>query len=284
MTLVSLSAAGFGLLPLLAIWGADSGLGVLTLLTLRFILTALVLPLLTQGDPLPRPTGRQFAALALLGFLFAVQSVLYLLALEHISPGLAVLIHYLYPVFVLVLSATLRHDRTATRIIPSLAVALIGLGLTVGPPGSFAGPGVLYALACSVVYAVYVVVGTRISPAVPPRQLTQWVVVFAAVSLALVAVPTGRFAMDFEPAGWAVIAAIAILSTAMPIALFFAGSATLGATRASIISMAEPVVGVLTAWVALGVGLSTLQLFGGTILLVGAAMSVRVPASPLRSE
>ena len=74
----------------------------------------------------------------------------------------------------------------------------------------------------------------------------------------------------------------------MPIALFFAGSKVLGATQASVLSMLEPVVGVLAAWTVLGAGLTTLQLIGGIVLLAGAILSVYAPyvgrnaASPAR--
>ncbi|MER5932025.1 DMT family transporter [Streptomyces sp. NPDC002054] len=276
---VGASAVGFGLLPVLAVWGADTGLNVMTLLILRFALTAALLPLLMPRGERGRPAPRDLGGLFLLGLLFALQSVLYLLAVERITPGLAVLLHYIYPVFVLVLAVLLRHDAAKPRLILPLGVALAGLALTVGSPGEADTIGVLCALGCALVYALYVVLGTRLSGRIGPQQLTLYVVLWSAVSLAAVAVPTGRFDLGFEPSGWAAIAAIAVLSTAMPIALFFVGAKKLGATGASILSMLEPVVGVLAAWALLGESVTPLQLIGGAILLGGAVLSVYVPAT-----
>ncbi|MEU4730675.1 DMT family transporter [Streptomyces sp. NPDC023588] len=283
---VGASAAGFGLLPVLALWGASTGLNVMTLLILRFALTAALLPLLMrerrpEGEREPEPlAARDLGGLFLLGVLFALQSVLYLLAVERISPGLAVLLHYIYPVFVLVLSVALRHDAAKARLVLPLAISLAGLALTVGSPGDADTVGVLCALACALVYALYVVLGTRLSERVGPQRLTLYVVLCSALSLAAVALPTGRFDLGFQPSGWAAIATIAVASTAMPIALFFVGAKILGATGASILSMLEPIVGVLAAWALLGEKVTLLQLAGGAILLTGAALSVYAPSAP----
>lgn len=279
---VGVSAIGFGLLPVLAVWGADAGLNVMTLLILRFAFTAVLLPLLPVGRAKhPRPLPRAFRGLAVLGLLFAVQSVLYLVAVARIPPGLAVLLHYIYPVVVLALSIAFRQERFTGRLLVPMAVAMAGLALTVGAPGSADALGVLCALGCAVVYALYVVLGTRLA-GVESGGLTMYVVSISALALTAVAVPTHQFDLNFEPRGWAVIAVIAIASTAVPIALFFVGSQILGATRASVVSMIEPVVGVLAAWAAFGAGMTPVQLTGGAILLAGAVLTVRVPSAQHR--
>ena len=286
---VGTSAIGFGVLPVLVVWGAAAGLNVTTLLVLRFVLTAALLPLLCSGCARgPRPELRTLGGLFVLGVLFALQSVLYLLAVERISPGPAVLLHYLYPVFVLVLSAALRQGTCGARIVLPLVIALAGLVLTVGELHDVDLAGLLCGLGCALVYAVYVVLGTRLSVRVGAQRLTMYVVFFSAVALVAFAWPSGSLDLDFRPLGWAVVAVIAVVSTAMPIALFFAGSKVLGATQASVLSMLEPVVGVLAAWTVLGAGLTTLQLIGGIVLLAGAILSVYAPyvgrnaASPAR--
>lgn len=278
------SAAGFGVLPVLAVWGADAGLNVMTLLILRFAGTAALLPLLFAGRPRrPRPPARSMCGLGILGLLFALQAVLYLVAIARIPPGLAVLLHYFHPAVVLALSAAIGQERLTGRLVLPMAVAMAGLALTVGAPGRADTLGVLCALGCAVVYAVYVVLGTRLAAGVDSTSLTMYVVSISALALVAVAVPTHRLDLDFAPRGWAVIAAIAVISTALPIALFFVSSTELGATRASILGMLEPIVGILAAWTALGANLTPLQLLGGTILLTGALLSAHLPPTPTDS-
>src|SRR5690606_25826955 len=70
--------------------------------------------------------------------------------------------------------------------------------------------------------------------------------------------------------GWGALAAIALVSTVLAIALFVTGLAQLGATRTALISMLEPVVTVLMAWFFLHEHLGPVQLGGGALVLVGA--------------
>ncbi|NBM15560.1 DMT family transporter [Streptomyces sp. GC420] len=272
---VTASAVGFGLLPLLVTWGAAAGLNIMTLLVLRFALTSCILPLLLRGQPNEKkPDTRTGTLLCILGILFAAQSVLYLVALQRISPGLAVLLHYLYPAFVLLLSLAMRHESPSVRILLPLPIALVGMALTVGSPGAVDVLGVVCAVGCSLVYALYVVLGTTLSARLSSQRLTQYVVVLSATALTVFSAPTGRLDFGFHPFGWLVIVAVALVSTAMPIALFFTGSRVIGATQASIISMVEPVVGVVAAWIVLDAGLTWLQLIGGAILVGAAVLSV----------
>lgn len=135
MAAVGASAIGFGVLPVLAVWGAEAGLNVMTLLILRFALTAALL----------RPPFHALGGLSVLGLLFAAQSVLYLAAVARIPAGLAVLLHSVYPVIVLVFSVASRQERLTGRLLVPMVVAMVGLALTVGTPGSTDELGVLYA-------------------------------------------------------------------------------------------------------------------------------------------
>ena len=63
------------------------------------------------------------------------------------------------------------------------------------------------------------------------------------------------------------IALIASVSTVMPIVLFMAGLARVGASTASIASTVEPVFTVVLAFVVLGETLGPLQLVGGALVL-----------------
>ena len=63
------------------------------------------------------------------------------------------------------------------------------------------------------------------------------------------------------------VALIASVSTVMPIVLFMAGLARVGASTASIASTVEPVITVVLAWLVLGEVLGPLQLAGGALVL-----------------
>ncbi|MFC4062406.1 DMT family transporter [Planomonospora corallina] len=277
------SAAAFGLMPVFASYAYGTGMSVTTLLALRFAAAAGVfLAWLGPRGGLGRPTGRQLAVLALLGGgMYATQSLLYFTAVERIAPALAVLLLYLYPALVCVLAAAAERVRPGLAVLGPVLLSLAGLALVVGPPEAGLDVlGVLAAAGSAVCYALYVVVGSRISAALSPAATSAYLAVFATGSFTLLGVTTGGLELGFAPAGWGWAAAVGVLSTVLAMSLFFVGSAALGPARASLLSMAEPVVAVVATWLLLGGSLSWLQLAGGAVVLAGAAWGMLSAPSP----
>jgi drug/metabolite transporter (DMT)-like permease len=118
---------------------------------------------------------------------------------------------------------------------------------------------------------VYIVVGTRVLRNVDPLAGAAVICAGAAASSGLLA---GASAMAGDAprfpasaAGWLPVIALALVSTALAIATFFAGLRRLGATLTSVISTLEPVVSVSLAAVVLGERVSALQGLGGAIVI-----------------
>ncbi|MFJ2030884.1 DMT family transporter [Streptosporangium sp. NPDC087985] len=277
------SATGFGLMPVFASYAYGAGMSVTTLLMLRFAIAAAVfLVWLGLRGRLGRLTGRQWATLALLGGgMYAVQSLLYFTAVQRIAPALAVLLLYLYPGLVSVLSAVVERTRLSWTVVGPILVSLAGLTLVVGRLDTGLDvPGMLAAVGSAVAYACYIVLGSRVSASLSPTVTTAYLAMFATGSFALLGLASGGLDIGFAPAGWGWVAAVAIVSTVLAIALFFVGATTLGPVRASILSMLEPVVAVLATWLLLDGALSGPQLAGGAVVLAGAVWGVL--AAPAR--
>ena len=276
--LVTASAAGFGLMPIFARYAYSAGLTVSTLLFLRFVLAAtLLFGYLAIRRQLPRRvTARQIGALLLLGaVLYALQSLFYFSAVEHISPALAVLLLYLYPAIVLLLTSALSRRRPPLAAVGAILLSLAGMALVLGrPSAALSVVGVLYALGAAVVYATYIVVGDRTSAGLPPMTTSAFIALFAGTSFLAVGTGTDELRFDFPATAWIPILGVTIVSTVVAIGAFFAGMAVIGPTRASIMSMVEPVVGIGAAWVLLGEAMTPLQVLGGVIVLAGAIWGV----------
>jgi drug/metabolite transporter (DMT)-like permease len=105
--------------------------------------------------------------------------------------------------------------------------------MTIG--GGQGGPlGIALALGAALVYAVYIVVGSRLLRDVDPLAASSVICAAATASCCLIA--AGRTAAGDGPhwpatmAAWMPVAALAVLSTALAIGAFFAGLRLLGAT------------------------------------------------------
>jgi drug/metabolite transporter (DMT)-like permease len=104
---------------------------------------------------------------------------------------------------------------------------------------------------------------------VDPQVLTAHVLPGAAVSYLAFGAATGRLAAPGTGYEWALVVAIAVVATALPIFTFFAGLRRIGASKASIVSTAEPVVTLLLGAAALGEPITPVTVVGGALVLGG---------------
>ncbi len=272
--LVILSAFGFGLLPIFAIFAYESGMGVPTLLFLRFLFSSIIFfSIIFIKLKKWRITRKQLLTLFFLGgVLYTLQSALYFSSVKHIPASLAVLLLYLYPIFVAILSFFINKERLSIRLIISIIVSLLGILLVLGSPSGEVDPfGVLLAVGAAVAYSFYILLGNRITADLPPMLTSGFVALFAMLSFLIFGLSSGSFNFTFSASGWLFTLGVALFSTVLSIFTFFAGMKIIGPTKASILSMIEPVVTTLISTLVLADQITPLQMLGGSIVLTGAA-------------
>ena len=239
---------------------------------------------------------RAAIAAVALGVLYVGNSGSYYAGLETVSPSLAALIVYIYPALVAVLSLRIGRRLEGRRAWLALAVALLGVALSVGgidprhvPPLS----GLLLIVASPVIYAVWIVLSARLSG---ERQgsvgqlATDGAAVASATALMMTttaaiywvaALTSGRHVLPGAvPAeAWFGLAGVGILSTFVAIQTFYAGAQRIGAAQAALISTVEPVWTIALAAILFAVALTPVQLIGGGLILTGVLIAQTGPAS-----
>ena len=281
--LIVISAAAFATLPILARFAYVEGVDVLSLMSLRFSLAALVLLawLAIRREPLPR--GGTLARLVGMGAIgYVGQAFTYLTALKFASPGLVALLLYLYPVFVAILSAVLLREAIPAIKILALVMALAGLALTVGPGGGRPA-GILLAISAAVIYSVYILVGTKVMQQVSAIQSSAVIFLSAGVTSSLLMVLNGAH-LPVTGTAWAVIGGIVLIATVLPVVTFLAGLGRIGATNAAMLSILEPVVTVLLAAMLLGDVLKPVTLVGGGLILAAVLVVLRTGMKEKRAS
>ncbi len=276
--LVAVSAASFGTMAIFATYAYRGGASVLGLVVLRFALAAAVLWIVVWRRRLPLWPERVWHLWVLGGILYALQSVLFLQAVRLASPALAALFLYVYPVLVVILSAILRRGAIQRTGVLGLIAASIGLLLVLGVGGRFSWLGALLALGAAAVYSTYILFGQQVLARSDPIVAAAHIALSAVVTLTVAGLILGgldfqRFTFD----GYLYAALIGLIPGALAIFSFLAGLERIGAARASILSMLEPVVTVLLSALLLAEGLGPLQLLGG-LLVVGGGLGTMLPA------
>ena len=284
--MVVLSAAGFAFIPIFALYAYEGGASVTTLLFIRFTLAALCFfgyIIIKEGKVQVRWATLKYLLL-LGGVLYTLQSNLYFTSVKHIPASLAVLIFYAYPVFVALASAVIDKEVLTKQILLSIALSLVGLSLVMGTSfGEIKLPGVFLALGAAVAYTCYIVLGNRVLKKAPALVTSAFICLFAAMSLGGIGLATDSLSFDLSMQAWLAAVGVSLCCTVLAIFTLFRGIELIGTTRASILSMVEPLITIFFSVLLFQEQLTWLQMVGGCAVIMGALLTV-LGRQPAESE
>ncbi len=278
IALVLVSAIGFGTLGIFGIYAQRAALSIPTVLTARFLVAAVLVwgYLVWRGQVTflwGRPLG---IALALGGIGYTAQSGLYFLGLEFMTAGLVAIVLYTYPAFVVLLATVAIGERLSRSVVIALGLSFAGIVLVTGAsPAGASIVGILIVLGAAIAYACYITGSRAVLDAVDPIVLTAYVLPAAGISYVGIGTATGQLAVPSTPQAWTILLCIAVFATAVPVVTFFAGLQYIGASRASIVSTAEPVVTVVLGAALFAEPVTAVTVVGGVSILAGVIVLER---------
>jgi drug/metabolite transporter (DMT)-like permease len=269
VALVLLSAAMFGSLAVLAQLAYDTGVSVLGLLLGRFTVAGAVLWLIVFVLRRPLPSRRGLLTAVALGVGYSSMALSFAASLKHIEAGLADLLLFAYPVLVSLGAVALGRERFSPRRAVALATATAGISLALsgGGTGVIDPLGVGLALASALIYALYVLASSSLLGTTDPFVLAASVSSGAAITFFTDAAMHGQLAPRGGVTGIGLVIAVALSSSVIGTSAFMAGVRRLGASRASIVSSAEPALTAAFAFAAFGDRFGALQLAGAGLVL-----------------
>src|SRR4051795_9809625 len=160
------SAVAFGCMPIFGKEAFEAGVGVATLLFVRFAMAAPVLWLgVALRSSLPRNRGPVLRALALGAFGYSMQAGLYFLALERMDASVLSLILYSYPALVPGAAILLRRESASRRRLVALVTASGGLVLVLAGAGlgSLDLAGCAFGAGAALTYSAYILVSDGVT-------------------------------------------------------------------------------------------------------------------------
>lgn len=233
--------------------------------------------LLGTGRRMPRGRAARRRVLAV-GGLAALFQGAYFGAVAATSVGVATLVTIgSAPALVLAVESVRRRhlDRR-----PAVAVALSigGLALLVGSGGAPVGLGALLALVAGAGFAAMTMLSQHpVDGLDAPTTTGVGFVIGAAVLVPFALVVSGPAAFAFAPGPAAVglLAALAVLPTALAYTAFFAGMRTAPAGVGALVAVLEPVTAALLAALLLGEHLAAAGWAGAVVLVAAVAVGTR---------
>lgn len=275
---ILISAAGFGLMPILAKYAYAGGATVTTTLFLRFSTAALIFLVYLWARKRERVSisKKQWLALFLMGgVIYMLISQLYFSSINYIPNSLAALLLYTYPIFVAVLATLVDKEPLTGRLMLAILVTLGGLTLTLGASFSSINLfGVLLAVGAAVGYSVHILISNRVVAQIPPIITSAVTIVFTALSLGIIGFIQGEIRIDLAPQAWLAIGGLALFSTIVALLFFYAGIKLIGSTRASILSTFEPLVTIGLSVLLFAEPFTWMQFAGALLSLVGVGIVV----------
>lgn len=256
----------------------DHGVDVLTAVSLRSGVTALVVGLLVVVQGVPRTlTARHRRALPAIGLLIALQSFCLYSAVARLPVALALLAFNTYPLSTALWARVLYRHRPERRVLLAMPLLLLGLALALDVLGAASGlgaaaqwgrigAGVGFALTASITFGLALVWTQHEAGDLDGRLRTATTMGLVGL-LALAAVGAqGGFHWPQAAPGWWGLALLTVLyGTAFTI--MFTVLPRLGVVGNSAIMNVEPVFALGLAWVFLGQAIAPVQALGAGIVV-----------------
>jgi drug/metabolite transporter (DMT)-like permease len=238
-----------------------------------FMGVALLMNQRKENVPLSK---KDLIAISGLGILsYYVSSTLDFMGLRYVSAGVERLILFTYPTIVLVMSFFIYKK----KITPPqyIAVFLTYVGVTIafvaekglGQQTDMVKGGILIGM-CAFTYALYVVLTGQMVHRVGTIKFSAYAMIAATVpSLIQSYVYDGLNIFNFPKEVYVLTAWMVIAATVIPIFLIVEGIRIVGASNSSIIGFVGPVATIGLASIFLNEKITSLQLLGTAIVLVG---------------
>lgn len=264
---IVVAATSFATSPILARIAYDAGANPNTFLFIRFAIAATVITLIMVFKGLQWPRGRLLVSLVLIGGLcFAGLNFSFYTALTLAPVNLVIVIAYMYPAFVTLLSSLFLKQPITNQKAVALFLILVGVIVTTGLDWGGQNLGIVLAITTAVIYSVYFTFGSlsiRKAGPVPSSA-----VIFISTTLVYgVLVTIQGLELPTALSGWVAIVFCALFSTVFGVVCLFAGLKRIDSTNTAIISTLEIIVAATLAILILGETISLLKILGACMII-----------------
>lgn len=224
--------------------------------------------------------GRGRDLLALVAFAVVGVSIFYTAlptAIDEGGVGLAFVLLYTAPAFVVVGAALFLGEPIRRRTVVLVGVTIVGVALVVLPGGGseVGAAAVLWGLVSGLTYASYYVAVKSLGRRLRPETIYAWALPIGGLLL----VPF----VDWAPKGggeWLLLLGLCTVSTYLPYLSYAVGLQGMEAARASVVATIEPVLALALGVAVYDEELRPLAVLGSALVIGAAALSARRSAEP----
>ena len=281
--IVLLAATGFSAKAILVKLAYVYHVDAITLLALRMLLSLpffVAMAWWSSRDGHREPlTMREWLLVVVMGLAgYYLASLLDFLGLQYISAGLERLTLFLYPTFVVLISAMFFHRPISRRDLCALVLSYAGIGLVfwqdlkINQDGGVV-LGSLLVLASALSYAIYLIGSGALVHKLGALRYTAYASIVSCIAVLLqFALTRNLNDLDQPPAAYGYGVAMAVFSTVLPVWLMSEGIRRVGSSRASMIGTVGPILTIGMGHAFLNERVTLVQMAGALLVLAGVAV------------
>jgi len=275
--LIILAASSFGFIPLFAKIAYANGFNPYTFTLFRSLFASIELFILLKIRKINYTLEKeQYITLfktSLIGYSLAILTLS--LSYNYMSTGLATIIHFIYPVAVMVGSTFFFNEKIDNRIIFSLILSLTGMYFLVGF-GSLESTsiiGVLLSLFSGIFYAYYVIIVAHGNI----RKINSFVLIFYislfnSCTLFVISIFMGKLESNFAFKGIVSTILVALVANLIGMVSFKAGLNIVSASTAAILSTFEPITSLILGMLVFKEVLSWNHIVGSILIITSVTL------------
>ncbi len=270
--LASLSGALYGSLGLFGVLLIQEGFGITNFLFWRFLFSViLMLPFLNTKQSWRDVTSKPGLVITIVsGIFYATATSSYFYAVDFIGSGLAMVLFFCYPIFVVLLDWLHGKNPPSKITVIGLLVVMIGTFCLSDPhQWSASFHGLAWGLLCAFSFGIYFYTSQLAIKSISVVSGTFCICLGNCLIFAILFLWNGVFQVPTTISALTNISALAVLATLLPIYFVFVALRYIDSTKASILSVLEPIVTIILGVMFLNEKITLLQYCGVGIVLVG---------------
>ena len=277
---VFLSSTGFATVPTFTIKIYEHDTNAMGVMSVRFTLAAALMFVVraVMVRNTPWPSVKNTAKLLLWGVCITGISLTYFVAINDIDTGLAIVLFYANPLFIVFGSWIIWKKRPSRNVLISLVFTMIGVFITVGQIGNASLGAVALVLLSAIFFTIYLL---GLSHSLEQTDVITSVVLVnagGAISYWLLHVTSpGSLTSEFphDSVAWLYVAGLVIFGTVTPILAGFAGLKRVGPNMVSVLTTLEPVLAIAAGVIFLAEDITVNRVIGASFV-IGALIALSV--------
>ena len=273
---IIVSSSLFGLMPLFTKMAYSYGATPITVAFYRCfyatIILAIVLPLMKKN--IFSIEHKQIIPMLKIAIPFGLIPVALFNAYTHLDSGMATILFYTHPIFVMLLSILMYRAYPSKKQMLCMVLCLAGIILLNAIQGEVKIVGVAIAILAGFIYSVYVIACDQKGiDEIDPTVLSFWINLFASIAVGVIGIASGQLIVT-EPMGQVSMVILALVVSVIAVLLFQHGVLITGGLKASLLSTFEPLTSLFIGVIVFHELLTMRQWIGIILVLVSVILLV----------